>query len=539
MMKKNKLIYTLGLAVLCGLFSSCYEDLSTGATSKIGEVVIDTTGVGHVNANGILEVAQGGTLSLNPVVTQTGDASPNLTYEWRLALTSSVFNDEFTVISTEKDLSAPINKRPGNDPYYLWYVVTDKTTGLQYSISWKLMITSSAGDGLLVADTQDELTSDVSLIRAKCLSSNYNDAVLYKRNGYSSMSGSKMTGLINQLFYGKVTVSQTETYRVYTLTDNAMVALDPQTYEVSKPYSKLFLSAPSSSAPKVIQNGVNDMFYVDGTDIYTIYQGNSANIDQFGVSINYSKPGSTVAKNIPNKYMVAFASGSYPIATFYDQTLGKFTSVFGFANTFSLAGVKGNATALNAYDPTLLPNMEAIGSGPATNARHLHILKDKTTNDIAFYTMESGYDAVTGSYTQSVSKFTTASCPDIASAFGFETCENRDVVYYATPSAVYGAFISGTSASGTARFTPPSGEKVTCIKLFREAWYLLNTTDETKTAMAENSNQLLVATYNSSTKEGKIYALPITNISGALGTPTTDKTFSGFGRITAMATQGK
>ena len=538
-MKKNKLIYTLGLAVLCGLFSSCYEDLSTGATAKIGEVVIDTTGVGHANANGILELAQGATLSLAPVVTQEGDVNPNLTYEWRLALTSNALNEEFTVISTEKDLNEPINKRPGNDPYYLWYVVTDKKTGLQYSIYWKLMITSSAGDGLIVADTRDEQTSDVSLIRAKCLSSNYNDAASYKRDGYSAMNGSKMTGLINQLFYGKVTVSEKETYRVYTLTDQTIVALDPETYEISRPYDKLFLSPPVSPAPKTVQNGVNDMFYVDGTELYAIFQGGGANIDQFGVPFNYIKPGSTVIKNVPNKFLVAFASGGYPIATFYDQTQGKFTSVFGFSTTIRLAAVKGNATALNAYDPTLLPNMEAIGSGPVTNGRHLHVLKNKTTADISFYTLESGYDAVTGDFTQSVSKYATTSCPDIANAFGFETCENRDVVYYATPSAVYGAFISGTSVSGTARFTPPSGEKVTCIKLFREAWYLLNTTDETKTAMAENSNQLLVATYNSSTKEGKIYALPITNISGALGTPTADKTFSGFGRITAMATQGK
>lgn len=539
MMKKSKLIYTLGLAVLCGLFSSCYEDLSTDASVKIGEVVIDTTGFGFTNS--LIEFPQGNILSLNPVVTQTGVQSPDLSYEWRLALTSNWSNKEYAVVGTEKNLSAFINKNPSSEPYFLWYVVTDKSTGLQYSKTWKLMVTSSAGDGLLVADTQDGTTSDITLVRANCLSSNYNGGIFYKRDGYSGMNGSKMNGLITQLLYSKLYIGTSASYWVYAMTDKTLVRLDPETYGISKSYNEIFFVAPDAPAPKTIQNGSQDMFYVDGTDLYSLYISGSSTSYQIGSSLNYVKPGSTVLKNVPNKYFLSFASenNASPVATFYDETQGKFDALFGLSNTLSIGSVIANTEAVNAYNPVSIPNMEAIGSGPATNNRHLHVLKNKSTAEVAFYTMVAGYDDVNGANVQSVSKYTTASCPNIASALGFETCENRDVVYYATPSAVYGAFISGTGVSGSVRFTPPSGETVTCIKLFREAWYLLNTTDETKTAMAENCNQLLVATYNSSTKEGKVYALPITNISGALGTPTADKTFSGFGRITAMATQGK
>jgi hypothetical protein len=147
--------------------------------------------------------------------------------------------------------------------------------------------------------------------------------------------------------------------------------------------------------------------------------------------------------------------------------------------------------------------------------------------------MEYFYDETTGSVVRSVSRYSTESCPNISDALAFETCENRDVVY--------SAFISGSSVSGTARFTPPSGEAVTGIELFREAWSMIDADNDngTYSSVSENANQLLVVTYNSSTQEGKVYVLPITNLTGALSAASDAKTFTGFGKITAMCTQGK
>lgn len=537
-MKNKHILFFIAILVFSNLFFSCYNDLSTEADNPIESVIIDTTGFGY--ANSLIEVPQGTVLSLSPKVSQDGVATPDFSYEWRLALTSSVFNDEFVVISTEKNLNEVISRRPSNEPYYLWYVVKDKTSGLDYSISWKLMVVSSAGDGLIVADTRDGQNSNVSFIKASCFSSGYTNPVLIKRNAYSAINGEPMKGLIKKLLYSKVQLSQVVNFRVYALTDNNIVALDPETYELTKNVSNLFMSNPLSVAPKTIVNGTNDMFFVNGDDIYTIYQGNSASVDMFGASINFVKPGSTTLKKVPNEYFTAFASSeNYPTATFYDKTQGCFMSVSGFANTWSLSVVQPNIDAVNAYDPAALVGLVPVGSGPVTGLKHLHILKNPTTKEVAFYTIENIYEESTGMKVRSVSRFATSSCPEISNAIEFETCENRDVVYYATTSSVFSAFISGSSVTGNNRFTPPTGEVVTGIKLFREAWYLMNSGDNTKTPMPENSNQLLVSTYNSASGEGKIYALPITNLTGSLGATTSENTFGGFGRIISMCTQGK
>jgi hypothetical protein len=538
-MKRYHLTYFIIFAFVCGLCTSCFDDLSTDANRTISPVVIDTTGFGYKDS--LIEVSQGATLSLSPKVTQSGVSNPDLSYEWRLALTSSGTNEEYTIISTEKDLNEIISKRPSSDPYLLWYVVTDKATGLQYSMSWALKVISSAGDGLLVADTKDGLTSDITLIRASCLSSGYTGSTVYKRKAYSGTNGSSLPGLISQLLYSRVYQNAAETFRVYALTPDSVVTLDPETYAISTSFKNLFIAAPSTSVPMVIQNGKHDLYYLDNENLYTLYIQSSAVSTKFGTYINYVKPGSTVTKNIPNKYMLAFPSDLYPAGSYYDETQGCFIGLLGFSSTITTKLVQSYSEALNAYDPTFLSNMKAVGSGPTTEGRHLHILKDKSTGACFFYTMEYFYDETNGSAVRSVSRYSTESCPNISEALAFETCENRDVVYYATSSAVYSAFISGSNVSGTTRFTPPSGEAITGIKLFREAWYMIDADNDNGaySPMSENANQLLVATYNSSTQEGKVYVLPITNLTGALSAASDAKTFTGFGKITAMCTQGK
>lgn len=95
----------------------------------------------------------------------------------------------------------------------------------------------------------------------------------------------------------------------------------------------------------------------------------------------------------------------------------------------------------------------------------------------------------------------------------------------------------GVNESGA--FTAPAGEEITTMSLFREAWSYYDQQSTEMEVMEEDANQLLVATYNNTTQEGKVYVLPITGNSGSLGTADADHTFTGFGRITALGTQGK
>ena len=136
---------------------SCYDDKST--SGEITDTVeIDTTGFGPK-----IEIANGSTLRLSPKVSPAND--PDLAYEWKITVTSNGNETTFSKLSEEKDLERVITQAPSQKPYSLVFTVTNKRTGVQYMQRYNVYVISRMGDGVLVADTRDGATSDISLVR--------------------------------------------------------------------------------------------------------------------------------------------------------------------------------------------------------------------------------------------------------------------------------------------------------------------------------------------------------------------------------------
>lgn len=538
---KKIILYSIFLLSL-GLFTtSCYDDKSTSAT-ETPAVKIDTTGFNYTNA--LIEVPQGATLTLKPVVTQDGIDNPDLSYEWRLTI-STIQGGEFATVSTEKELNEVILRRSDTKPYYLSYEVTDNRTNIKYNVFWRVVVVKASGDGIIVADTRDGSTTDLSMVRAKGISAGYNGETLYKRNIYSNTNGASIPGLVKQLTYSTSTdvASKKTSSIIYSLTDRSVMSLDPELYEVIWKDNELFFAPPTVMAPQGMVNGYLTQFFVNNGDLYPFLTGVA---NRFGKSMTYQKPGSTIPKDVVNGYLVTTPQlgSKYPFATFYDDANGRFSYVTNYGSEAKIAAVYNNSTAAGAFDPANVSGMQQIGSGMGANSDHIHILKDKTSGTISFYTLKMFNTAGSGEDKTEVpaseSKLTTTACNEIEQAIEFATCENRNVVYYATPTKVYAAQLVGTSASASIpQFTTQPNEQITRIQLFREAWYMMLMSDPTKTPMPENCNQLLVATYNTTTSEGKLYVLPIKNLAGTLDAPTPEKTYGGFGKITALGMQGK
>ena len=136
---------------------SCYDDNSAKDFKIVKPIVIEFAG-----AETSMKIFQFDTLEINPIIYKNGVSDENLTYEWKIQ------GNEYpeTVLSTKMTFCEPISAAPNSTPYDLILTVTDKTTNIQEFSRVSVTVESSLGEGLLVADTRDGQTGDVSLIMA-------------------------------------------------------------------------------------------------------------------------------------------------------------------------------------------------------------------------------------------------------------------------------------------------------------------------------------------------------------------------------------
>ena len=156
-MKRNNILIWISVLFLALVFSACYDDESTYDTNIIPEVVIDTTGIPARHS-----VFFNHTMTLEPKIYKKGDPDAELEYLWRIDVSSS--DTTRMVLGHEPKLNAKITVSPNTLDYTLSLTVTDKSNGLQYYMYWKVFVSSEFGEGLIVADTKNGSTSDLSLI---------------------------------------------------------------------------------------------------------------------------------------------------------------------------------------------------------------------------------------------------------------------------------------------------------------------------------------------------------------------------------------
>ena len=156
-----------------------------------------------------------------------------------------------------------------------------------------------------------------------------------------------------------------------------------------------------------------------------------------------------------------------------------------------------------------------------------------------------------GKYYVPIIEFSSSSAPDSYSSYELTAerldeavsiafCDNGNLMYYATPDAIYAVLLMG-SAPTVRKLTwktDSADERITRIRQYTQAWYgthQYGPTDYPFT-LPTNRSQLIITTHNDKTGEGKVYLRGF-SVSTGLFTFTGDGgTFSGFGEITAMCT---
>lgn len=142
-------LYFSALAAVTLLFASCYGDNGNYDYHPVNEVEI--SGIETAGYNKIAFIDE---LTIIPKITTTlnGDRLDDLEYEWKIIPHSA--NDDndgegvdYTV-SREKDLSLPITLKAGD--YNCFYIVRDKSTGLEWRRAFPLKVRSVTSEGWMI-----------------------------------------------------------------------------------------------------------------------------------------------------------------------------------------------------------------------------------------------------------------------------------------------------------------------------------------------------------------------------------------------------
>ncbi len=509
-MKSIKYIIQLSLLLLCliGLYS-CKKDLSTLDLNKIEGVTVDTTGMG------VLQVLQFEKLIVKPDF-KSNIPDENLSYEWMITLAPN--DTTKMLLATTRNLDAEVSLKPNaaGKYYQLYYRVSDKINGLQYITTWQLNILNSIGEGLVIASTKDGVNSDLSHIMSPLVTANYNlESVKY--GIYSGTNGSMIAGIVKQMRFNKEVVA------LFGITDNSVFRINTIDYTLAGMNDDLFFNHTGAFKPDALGALIQNDIFIENGKFTANYIGVSK---KFGLPFDskFTVP-SQVALN---------ASRNYPstVLNFYDEVKGHFVylrsaSSFGDRNMYAFKSVSGYS-----FDPANVPNKINVAAGLGVEEEFLHLLKDKNTGKLSLYVFNKAVDDYPDIIPSTPkAMFDLSQAPGINEAKNFVLNDAQRVMYYTSGNKIYAMLYGSSTPVFEERYTVAAGEEITTLQVFQQSDY---PTSEGP-FLSTNNRQLILSTYNGTA--GKVSIIPIKNLGTGILDLAGVKTYDGFAKITAIASQ--
>lgn len=514
-MKNVNLYICFIFLFIAGALSSCLDDKTTYDINKLDAVVIDTTG------NPEYQILQFETLKIEPNVQTKLDES-ELTYTWKL--NPDAKDKRMIIIGKEKKLeyvvNIPISKI--GESYSLCCVVTDNTNGLDYITRWKLTVQNSLGQGLIVADSKDGLSTDLNLIMGERVTQDFVYDQTKVRYGIYSLfnDGSYIDGIVKQM-------RQTTIVRnlsLLALTDNSVVKVFTKDFVFGAMNDDMFFSDNGTYSPGVTYQFNQHDIYVERGRLYATWLAISS---EFGNPVDN-------AQYIPDVIAVNSYGDPRVAFTFYDEASGK----FGYMPNLKATEINLFEETLDTeFNPANVLNKLNVAANVNVNKEHIHILKDKISGDFGIYIIDEGELGFGIPVLPRANKMIDiSSAPEIANAVNFIICSDQKVIYYTVGHNVYAIIYSSSTITTELRYT--STEEITTLQMFNEANYPIAGHDEDWQPLpfiSTNNKQLVMSTYNGT--EGKVLLIPIQN--AAIGTLDKSKieVINGFGKISAITPQ--
>ena len=513
-------------------FYSCYEDDSSLNYKLMNPIVIDLGG----EATQYKQFAFS-TLEIKPITYKEGVDDADLSYKWTLEGNKIVP----TVLDTTMTLKHVLDVAPESLPYKLIYEVTDNTTGISLNQVFEVTVMSPFGSGLVVCDTKDEQTSDISLIMAYNFTSGHkkeNDTIM--PNLFSKVNKRKIQGVatsIRSTIYG--------VNRSLTVGTNSTIdRVDPFDYSYI--------------------DGNGDMFIIDPGhyDVTFIGWEPNSGVELLAISGKIYPRGMQQMNKVYSYYLLTTDLSDYNMGIFcrpeWDNGIG-FDEMNGRMLEFDMA------TKLKVFDSSKLPKdapfdpnqlqgltCRAMFSGDNNQMHTILQEKDPQTGKplkngrIASYvTLRDAWWNSSSENGKPLKIIDFTNFPDIHDAKFFDSSETQDVIYYATSNKIYAINLALSEPTATLEYSAPAGEEITSMMIWKKYQGMIEYTNpipdaDNKVRQTSTSNRMIVlTTYNPAAKEGTVRTVAIATV----GTGTLEKdtklhgAFGGFGRITATNIQ--
>lgn len=490
------------------LMLACKKDLSSLDENKIEGVTVDNS------ADGTLNVVQFERLVLNPKVSTNLDEA-NLQYEWKINLVP--LDTVTTLLATTKNLDKEISLPPTRSGYVhqLTYTITDKRNGLQYITSWNLTIRNGIGEGLVVAET-DGTNSDLSHIMHPLVTRDFTGETV-KHNIYSAINGSKIPGIVTQMKH------QARIAALFGITANGVFKVNTVDYKLAGRNEDLFFTHTGTFAPSALAAVSQGDIYIENGKMYSSY---------LEVGKKWGAPFDSKFNVPAHVAFDATNSDLVTVANFYDEVKGQFVYLpsiqsFGDRTMHAYPSVSGQA-----FDPANLPNKMNVAASIGPDKDLLYLLKDKSSGKLELYTFSKSIDDYPNIIAPAPKAvYDLSAAPGINEAVKFVLYDEQRIMYYATPSKIYVVLFGGATPLVEERYAVAEGEQITTLQMFQQSDYPFLGGPYIST----NNKQLIVSTY--ANMQGKVHIVPIRNLgSGVLDLPNI-KTFTGFGKITAITSQ--
>lgn len=515
----NKLYNILLLGAFIFALTSCFQDKSTFDTDKIDGVNIEVLSINYYDeTSDAIIIPTLDVLKIKIKATKGNNTNPDVSYKW--LLNPAPWLHATLELGEEAELEYKVPLRIStSQPYRLSLTVTDNETGIKYFKEWFLYVSGKFSEGLIVAHTNDNTTSDMSFISSQLFSEKAVEENIDK-NIFSATQGAKMDGLITSMVYYS---PQRSVFGVTSTKESFRVsANDFSLYGYGK---ELFTydAISSSNAMGVYYGNASNIYLVDNGLIYAAY---SANSHKFPTAIHYNR---TPPYSVDG-----------PIVCYTYNFTDRARAIFYEKNSESIKVLKSTSSPLytKVYDlKDGVSNKKSVGGGIGSNEKLILILKDKATG---VHTIYSAYNGMEDPAPQNIDEVTSMDIPtgnDIENAKEFFVCDNQPVIYYSTDNAIYAINIQTGVPVVSQKYTVGAGEEITTMKVFQQAWYQQNRKQGT-TPIDTHNKTMLISIYNSAENSGKLIAIPIINLGeGNLDKPN-QKEFPGFAKITAVVSVG-
>ncbi len=516
-MKRITIISLSVILAVCAFFAACRKDDSSFATDKLPDLSF-----GYA-AGEALTVYQFNTLQLDPKINYDGADKSKFTYTWMI--NPDPRDTSFITIDDSEQLSYEVGFTPNTGTYYhtLKLYVTNVDTKLQVIHYWKLTVLNNIGEGLVIATTKDNATTDFSHIMSQEVTTNYSE-VSIKRDILSSVNGSGINGLVHDLYFANVRGGN----RVYALTANNMYAYNTLNYSYVGDKNDLFVTPPATLNP-------GTFYYCYQNDVYLgndmIYYGWFATAAKIGVQSLYAQPVPKIIALNANSGNTFTYDPAFRIH-YYDEKNGKFAYIQGpFSFSDKTQNFSPNET-YNGVNAGNYPGKVNVAAGISVDRGFLHLLKDKSSGAYELLVFDGGVNEYGEPYVapRAVKKVDLSAAPGINNATHFVMLDDQNVMFYATADKIYAVIFAGSTPIVEERYTVPAGESITTLDIYRQYGY-----PNQESYISTNNKQLILSTYNGT--EGKVRLLPLINLGAGNINAAGIKTFTGFDKILSVVPQ--